>query len=384
MGWRRRALALVVGLWTGACDDTSADGAGADGDAAGLVDGGESVDARGSDAPPADAGGDARRDALAVDAGTEADAAQPGDAAAEPDAAAPAGQPSCLGLEATCAGGDCCEALPVPGGVFQMGRSDDGSDAFADGFADEQPEHAVTVSGFALDRFEVTVGRMRRFVEQFDGAVPGVGAGAHPLIEGTGWKGEWDAELPESREALLAQLFEPELAPFCNWTAAPGDREAAPVNCVSWYVAFAFCAWDGGRLPTEAEWEYAAAGGDENRLYPWGATEPDETLANFGGRDAYVSVPVGSKPAGAGRYGHEDLAGSMWEWTYDAWSEVWYATGGAACVDCANTMDAEQRGTYRGGAWTNGAATLRAAIRNNFLRRNTNTNIGFRCARDIP
>ena len=70
----------------------------------------------------------------------------------------------------------------------------------------------------------------------------------------------------------------------------------------------------------------------------------------------------------------------MWEWVYDGWSENWYATGGAGCVDCANVDDTSGRSGYRGGAdqWR---GPLRAAIRNNFRRNNTNTNLGFRCAR---
>jgi formylglycine-generating enzyme required for sulfatase activity len=288
--------------------------------------------------------------------------------------------PSCAGLDAICAGSDCCAGLPVPGGTFSMGRSLDGADAFADGFEDELPEHPVTVSGFTLDRFEVTVGRLRRFVDQYTGAPPAVGAGAHPRIAGTGWKDSWNDQLPPTRDALLAQLNE--LAPYCTWTDAAGANEAIAANCVSWYVAFAFCAWDGGRLPTEAEWEYAAAGGDENRLYPWGADDVDATRANFGGRDENLLVPVGGSPAGQGRWGHDDLAGNQWEWVYDSYAEAWYSLGGANCVDCASTAEGDRRSTYRGGGWTNGAGdNLRAAVRNNFRRENTNTNLGFRCAR---
>lgn len=326
----------------------------------------------GATVSPDDAALDAASTAL--DAGARVDSGGP---AAD---AWSAGSPSCAGLGPICAGADCCARAVVPGGSFPMGRSSAGTDAFADGFEDELPEHEVTISEFELDRFEVTVGRMRRFVDAYTGMPPAAGEGAHPRIAGTGWKESWNAELPGSRDALLAQLNE--LAPYCNWTDVAGANEARAVNCVSWYVAYSFCLWDGGRLPTEAEWEYAAAGGAENRLYPWGSEAADATRANFGGLDANLAVDVGASVAGRGRWGHDDLAGNMWEWVYDAYAPTWYSVGGARCVDCANSADTEERSGFRGGAWTNGSSDrLRAAIRNSFRRRNTNNNLGFRCAR---
>ena len=96
-----------------------------------------------------------------------------------------------------------------------------------------------------------------------------------------------------------------------TWTDAPGDNEQLPMNCVGFYEAFAFCLWDGGRLPTEAEWESVAAGGEENRLYPWGSTAPgaDAMHAVHGCYydgvdtcDGLVDIaPVGSAPMGNGR-----------------------------------------------------------------------------------
>jgi hypothetical protein len=169
---------------------------------------------------------DASRDGSAVDAGTDGPGASdgeldvtgdsadggdasassdsPADAESEPpaDAAADANQndsgpehgapPSC-GTGLACAGGvDCCESPVVPGGTFPMGRSVGGSDACPPGLdicggTNEQPEHPVTVSSFALDTFEVTVGRWRTFVNAYTGKPPAAGAGAHPLIGGSGW-----------------------------------------------------------------------------------------------------------------------------------------------------------------------------------------------------
>lgn len=251
-----------------------------------------------------------------------------------------------------------------------------GADTTVFGFDNELPEHAMTVSSFALDTFEATVGRFRRFVDAYAGP-PAVGAGAHPLIPGTGWASWWDALVPSDAAALRLQLN-------CSgptWTDAPGGNENLPVNCVSWYVAVAFCAWDGGWLPTEAEWEYAAAGGDENRLYPWGSEAPQLAHAS---RDT-PAAEVGSTPAGNGRWGHRDLAGSKFEWTYDASSR--YSGGGAACTNCANTLfDRYNDHVLRGGGRGLGLAInlpssyLRAAYRVYSPTIHSPT-VGFRCAR---
>ena len=107
-------------------------------------------------------------------------------------------------------------------------------------------------------------------------------------------------------------------APDGTWTTTPGTHENAPINCLTWYKAFAFCAWDGGWLPTEAEWEYAAKGGSDERTFPWGST--DFTVdggvdpANYARTGNNPLIAVGSYPAGAGKWGHQDLAGGAWEW----------------------------------------------------------------------
>ncbi len=283
---------------------------------------------------------------------------------------------SCVGLADSCGPGedeDCCANLLVPCGTYF--RSYDGLD-----YPDDN--YPATVSDFYLDRFEVTVGRFRAFVDVGKGTEQDPssdGEGAHEFIPGSGWQPAWNTELPFDTVALKAALK-------CNatnqtWTDSPGANENKPINCVSWYLAFAFCAWDGGRLPTEAEWNYAAAGGDQQRYFPWsdpyppGSTDINDTYAVH---DYCCGIPeVGSRsPKGDGRWGQADLAGSMWEWNLD-----WYGTYPTPCNDCANCESVFAQ-VLRGGSWYTTANYLRSARR--YFRTPTERDglIGLRCARN--
>jgi formylglycine-generating enzyme required for sulfatase activity len=290
---------------------------------------------------------------------------------------------SCAG-ELSCPDGDgCCRRITVPGGSFNMGTNSD-----AEAGSDEKPPHATTLATFALDELEVTVARMRRFVEAYDGTPPEPGQGAHPAVSGSGWQLGFTAELPATRSALEDEL-NCDVGAYQTWTSQAGAREAWPINCVSWYVAFAFCIWDGGRLPTEAEWEMASAGGSEERLYPWGSTAPDlavHAVANCRGDGAAGCSPadllaVGSRPAGAGRWGHLDLAGSLWEWTLDHYDATYYQSVGT-CTDCANLGALTPR-TMRGGNFSSLVTSLRGTGRASKPPGRIEPYVGFRCARSL-
>nr|WP_263430148.1 formylglycine-generating enzyme family protein [Nannocystis pusilla] len=271
--------------------------------------------------------------------------------------------PRCEGVEPGCGDGggdDCCAGGQVAGGSFD--RAND-------------PALTASVADFELDRYEVTVGRFRQFVADYPRDRPQPGAGAHPRIAGSGWDPEWDAMLPADEPALRVSLqCDPN---FRTWTDAPGDAEAAPINCVSWYLAFAFCAWDEGRLPTEAEWNYAAAGGNEQRPFPWGAELPDDSRAAFGcdtSVTACLLPRVGSRPAGDGKWGHSDLAGSVAEWVLD-----YHGPMPPSCQDCALLEDANLGREARGGDFAH--PDVATTFRIGYMPDTRHTFVGFRCAR---
>lgn len=282
--------------------------------------------------------------------------------------------PSCKGLPASCGPstkGDCCQSLLVAGGRFARGY--DGVD-----FLD--PADVATVSDFYLDKYEVTVGRFRMFVNAGRGSQessPGEGAGAHPKIRGSGWNAAWNGKLPLNTAALKAALKCD--ARYQTWTDTANGNESKPVNCLDWFTAFAFCAWDRGRLATEAEWNYAASGGSEHRYYPW-STPPTSTIID----DSYAVycggscrlLNVGSRsPKGDGKWGQSDLGGNVWEWTLDF-------AGGAypmPCDDCAAVKKGSYR-AFRSGSNDDIAATLRSAVRHIYSPEYRGV-VGARCAR---
>jgi formylglycine-generating enzyme required for sulfatase activity/predicted Ser/Thr protein kinase len=210
----------------------------------------------------------------------------------------------------------------VPGGTFQMG-STEGAD-------DEQPVHSVTLDSFWIDQTEVTNAQYRKCVE--DGACE---------------------------------------EPGC-WDDSDLNAPDQPVVCVIWYEAQAYCEWAGGRLPTEAEWEYAARGPQGNK-YPWGDDEPTCELAQFS-ECSGKAASVGSFPDGASWSEALDMAGNVWEWVND-----WY--GEYPSTDQTNPIGPEtgDNKVLRGGSWGNFAGDVRSAYRSRGIPHDSNSSDGFRC-----
>lgn len=304
--------------------------------------------------------------------------------------------PSCMKLPMTCgASGNesCCDSPLVTGDTYYRSY-----DLAGDSYSGNM-NYPATVRDFWLDKYEVTVGRFRAFVEAGMGtqsSPPMPNAGAHANIAGSGWDVNWNTNLPTNKAALISNL---NCEPYSTWTDEPLGNEHRPINCITWYEAMAFCAWDGGYLPTEAEWNYAAAGGREQRTYPWsnpaGSTAHDPLHASYKensqclgdeGEQAACNlddlVEVGTKSSGVGKWGQIDLAGNVWEWVLDSAHTPYVFTN---CQDCADLTTATNR-VFRGGTFNDehvkeGHDSLRAGYRGAYPPDQTGNGVGIRCAR---
>lgn len=294
--------------------------------------------------------------------------------------------PSCDGLALTCGpkkDESCCDSLLVKGGRFNRSNL---------------PEAPAIVSNFRLDRFEVTAGRFRKFVAAWvAGYRPKAGEGRHShLNDGKGLAADatdsafeigWDAMMTPSFPKTAAEwddVLTCSLTMHDTWT---DNHDNLPIGCVNWQEAAAFCTWDGGFLPSEAEWNYAAAGGKNQYIYPWGNTPaPDQppvgTQPKYAAYSCYWNGPLcdiappGAMPDGDGFFGHADMAGNMTEWVLDFFFDDY----GPECGDCFRGAFSSNRGV-RGGAFSGEAYALLTSFRAKHSPSVRYDGFGMRCAR---
>jgi sulfatase modifying factor 1 len=286
---------------------------------------------------------------------------------------------SCNPHALICSTISCCAQSSIPSGSFTMGTDTDPNRN-----DDESPPHPATLDSYLMDRFKVTVGRFRSFYQAYNGTLPPVGSGTHPDHTDSGWQAEFAANMPASQSQLQSQI-NCNINNYQTWTNSAGAHENMPMNCVSWYLAFAFCIWDGGRLPTEAEWEMAASNGSEENEYPWGNNNPDPTTDavmnclgdGVSGCSPTDILPVGSRPMGVNHWGHEDLAGSVWELTTDYYDAAYY-TSVSTCNNCINLTNSGSK-VIRGGDFSSSMNMIRATERASYQPITVSPYIGFRC-----
>jgi formylglycine-generating enzyme required for sulfatase activity len=274
------------------------------------------------------------------------------------------GRPTPTALEGTRAGAlDKAMAL-IRGATFEMGTEASEIPSLlqafgvkrADLFSAEVPRHAVTIDSFYLDRYEVTNGQFKKFLER------------NPV-----WR----------RGSIPARYHNGNYLKDWGGGVYPKGKADHPVVNVSWYAAVAFCQWAGKRLPTEAEWEYAARGGLRGKVFPWGDEPVDKTRANYAGSGIGETTPVGSYPANG--YGLFDMAGNVWEFVADEWGPYPSSpqknpvAGGNLFLD-DSFLKVTTRRVIRGGSFGGSPVNLRVTYRDSHPPEGAREFVGFRCA----
>lgn len=304
----------------------------------------------------------------------------------------------------------------IPGGVFEMGGDNEQASP------DEYPKHKVSVDSFYIDVTEVTNAQFKKFVD------------ATGYITTAEQKPDWEElkksvppgtpKPPDSVLVAASLVFKQSNSPVdlndysqwwtwvegANWKHPEGPnsniigKENYPVVQVSWFDAMAYCKWVGKRLPTEAEWEYAARGGLRNQIYPWGnehinAGRPKANTweGKFPylneEKDGYVlAAPVKSfAPNGYGLY---DMAGNVWEWCSDWYGDDYYKT--LQLTETKNPTGPEkgrdaqdpytQKKILRGGSFLCNDAYCSGYRVSRRMKSSRDTGLehtGFRCVKDL-
>jgi formylglycine-generating enzyme required for sulfatase activity len=240
----------------------------------------------------------------------------------------------------------------LAGGTFVMGTDPSRVDGLCrrfgtthrDLFLPEVPPHTVNVPPFSIDRTEVTNGDFKPFVER------------HP---------EW----APGRVAAERQNGDY----LKHWTAGtlPSGAADVPVTYITWWAAKAYCESSGNRLPTEAEWEFAASGGLESAEFPWGDEAPDARRANWSGTGLGAPAPVGRY--GPNAYGLYDMAGNVWEFVEETWTDDYSKT--------PRSPVSQDRHVIRGGSYGGSPINLRVRFRDSHPAGGAGPHVGFRCAR---
>ncbi len=261
--------------------------------------------------------------------------------------------------------------LPIPGGSFFMGNEE--------GFPNEKPAHKVTLKPYCMDRLEVSTDQYKTCTDR-GGCL----------------------RASKINESMSINERERDTYDSLCTIRHLNTHGSHPINCVDWSMAQTYCKEQGGRLPSEAEWEFAALGPD-GRKYPWGDEAPTGGHLNACGVECVLwgkknkvkgleamyeaddghptTAPVGSFPAGKSRYGVEDVVGNVWEWVGD-WSAPYAKQEAGKSVESPSGPEKGDARVIRGGAWNSSdAAWLRPSFRYSAPPAEKSYGVGFRCAK---
>lgn len=263
---------------------------------------------------------------------------------------------------------DGSEMLLIPAGSFTMGGRPEDLEGFEKGnylnYESERPLHKVSISAFYMDKYEITNAQYARFLEHVEES--GDRSMAHP---------DHPDNLDHRQRYIDEKLNDP----------------LQPAVGINWFDAYAYCNWAGKRLPTEAEWEYAARGaGDVYRKYPWGNEEPDAEgiwRANYrpmagSDLDGFArTAPVGSYPDGISPFGIMDMAGNAEEWVQD-WLDINYYHKTDGAQDPQGPLSGRNK-VIKGGSYGSDKYHVRIATRLYGAPHPKTELLGIRCAMSI-
>lgn len=242
---------------------------------------------------------------------------------------------------------DASVQVMIPAGEFTMG---------SDKYSAEKPVQKIYLDQYYIDKYLVTNAQFQKFVDESGYVTDAEKEGAGMVRIGRRWK----------------------KIPGTNWKVPDGfatidGRENHPVAQVSYNDALAYCTWAGKDLPTEAQWEKAARGPD-GQEFPWGDSEPDDTMANFDNIVGTTS-PVTEYEKGQSFYGLNDMGGNVYQWIKD-----WYGTGQRAEKNPTGPTSGKEH-IIKGGSFVEGIESLRSANRDRYEPNYSSFLFGFRCAK---
>lgn len=255
----------------------------------------------------------------------------------------------------------------IEGGDFIMGTTSEIIDSlvehygFPRGFIEsEYPPHKVTLSSFYIDKNEVTNADFKEFIDR------------NPM-----WQ----------KDIISDSLHNGEYLKQWQNNTFPTGEGMYPVVNITWYAAMEYCKCLNKRLPTEAEWEYAASNRGKQEVYPWGNAQPDSTKANYLSLIG-KAIDVGSYPPN--ELGVYDLAGNVWEFTLDSWSSDFYGkspednpVNGLKFYNINEIYSVKSRRVIRGGSWGGAEINLRISFRDSHPPNGAGNHVGFRCVKDV-